>query len=96
MIRKKADFVLMMCRYWSLKREARRGAPLLKRLHLEPWTASAGSRAQSEEEKVMKLEVGHLSRFTLGGEWGFDDIGVLATATLTQRSRECPGIDRVE
>lgn len=39
-IRKKVDFVHMVCRYWSLKREARRGAPLLKRLHLEPWAGS--------------------------------------------------------
>ncbi|KAJ7281986.1 bromodomain and PHD finger-containing protein 3, partial [Mycena rebaudengoi] len=56
-IRKKPDFVTMMCKYWSLKREARRGAPLLKRLHLEPWTASNGGRMQGEEEKVMKLEL---------------------------------------
>ncbi|KAJ7876249.1 hypothetical protein B0H13DRAFT_1893737 [Mycena leptocephala] len=55
-IRKKPDFVALMCRYWSLKREARRGAPLLKRLHLEPWTASTGAKMQGEEEKVMKLE----------------------------------------
>jgi NuA3 HAT complex component NTO1 len=34
-VRKKRDFVLSVCKYWSLKREARRGAPLLKRLHLE-------------------------------------------------------------
>jgi NuA3 HAT complex component NTO1 len=42
-IRKKGGFVEKLCRYWSLKREARRGAPLLKRLHLEvslhPWTS---------------------------------------------------------
>lgn len=57
-IRKKNEFVWMMCRYWSLKREARRGAPLLKRLHLEPWTAaSSGGQGQSEEDKAMKLEV---------------------------------------
>ena len=30
--RKKIDFARMLCQYWSLKREARRGAPLLKRL----------------------------------------------------------------
>jgi NuA3 HAT complex component NTO1 len=33
--RKARDCVERICRYWSLKREARRGAPLLKRLHLE-------------------------------------------------------------
>jgi hypothetical protein len=33
--RKKPQVVLSICKYWSLKREARRGAPLLKRLHLE-------------------------------------------------------------
>jgi NuA3 HAT complex component NTO1 len=34
-IRKRQGLVERVCRYWSLKREARRGAPLLKRLHLE-------------------------------------------------------------
>lgn len=34
-LRKKPQVVEKICRYWSLKREARRGAPLLKRLHLE-------------------------------------------------------------
>ena len=56
-IRQKEKFVLMMCKYWSLKREARRGAPLLKRLHLEPWTANYGSRQHSDEDKDIKLEV---------------------------------------
>lgn len=56
-VRKKPEFIYMMCKYWSLKREARRGAPLLKRLHLEPWTASSGSKVQTDEEKAMKLEV---------------------------------------
>jgi NuA3 HAT complex component NTO1 len=55
--RKKIDFARMLCRYWSLKREARRGAPLLKRLHLEPWTASAGAKVQTEEDRLMRLDV---------------------------------------
>lgn len=56
-IRKKVDFVHLVCRYWSLKREGRRGAPLLKRLHLEPWTAGAVGKVLTEEEIAMKLEV---------------------------------------
>lgn len=58
-VRKKTEFVETVCRYWSLKREARRGAPLLKRLHLEPWTGgSNGMNARtSDEDKAIKLEV---------------------------------------
>lgn len=54
-VRHKREFVVLVCKYWSLKREARRGAPLLKRLHLEPWTASASGRHQSDEDKAFKL-----------------------------------------
>ncbi|CAG8524343.1 19252_t:CDS:10, partial [Racocetra fulgida] len=53
-LRKKPEMIATICKYWSLKRESRRGAPLLKRLHLEPWTASASAHKQSEEEKMAK------------------------------------------
>lgn len=58
-IRKKVDFVHLICRYWSLKREARRGAPLLKRLHLSPWSAGATGKTQTEEELAVKLDVSY-------------------------------------
>ncbi|EJU03785.1 hypothetical protein DACRYDRAFT_64824, partial [Dacryopinax primogenitus] len=53
---KKRDFLALVCKYWSLKREARRGAPLLKRLHLEPWTASSTNRHKTDEQKARQLK----------------------------------------
>ncbi|KAK4225555.1 hypothetical protein QBC38DRAFT_256582 [Podospora fimiseda] len=40
-IRKRKEFVADACRYWTLKREARRGAALLKRLQLQMETFSS-------------------------------------------------------
>jgi NuA3 HAT complex component NTO1 len=40
-IRKRKDFIGEACRYWTLKREARRGAALLKRLQLQMETFSS-------------------------------------------------------
>ncbi|KAI9806014.1 MAG: nuA3 HAT complex component nto1 [Piccolia ochrophora] len=40
-IRKKKDYAAEACKYWTLKREARRGAALLKRLQLQMETFSS-------------------------------------------------------
>jgi hypothetical protein len=82
-IRKKQEFIQQMCRYWSLKREVRRGAPLLKRLHLEPWTANAGMKQLTEEEQLMRLDVSlfHLCSLTsiliMGLSSNFNDCGMI-------------------
>ncbi|KIK79267.1 hypothetical protein PAXRUDRAFT_161733 [Paxillus rubicundulus Ve08.2h10] len=86
-VRKKPEFVYMVCKYWSLKREARRGAPLLKRLHLEPWTASNMGKTQTEEEKTFKL--GHLKRVQ-------KDLKTLRELTLLCRKRESRKLAQVE
>lgn len=41
MIRKRKDFAAEACKYWTLKRESRRGAALLKRLQLQMETFSS-------------------------------------------------------
>ncbi|KAJ1978761.1 hypothetical protein H4R35_001777 [Dimargaris xerosporica] len=61
-IRLKANFVQEVARYWSLKRQSRRGAPLIKRLHLEPWTASASQQKAAEMESDRQYAVLRLVR----------------------------------
>lgn len=53
--RQKALFVRLVCRYWSLKRESRRGAPLLKRLHLEVRMAYVSSYQAVRELTITSL-----------------------------------------
>lgn len=55
--KKKNDLIINIAKYWALKKESRRGATLLKRLHLEPWTANASASKEEDEMKVQKYEV---------------------------------------
>ncbi|PCH36434.1 hypothetical protein WOLCODRAFT_134245 [Wolfiporia cocos MD-104 SS10] len=86
-IRQKREFVLLLCKYWSLKREARRGAAFLKRLHLEPWTASSGNRQQTDEEKAIKL------RYMKSLRKDLESVRMIAEMC---RKRESHKLDRAE
>lgn len=54
--KRKKETLSAICRFWSLKRESRRGAGFLKRLHLEPWTAKAQRGNDNSEIGAKKLE----------------------------------------
>lgn len=53
-LKKRQQVVTAVAHYWSLKRESRRGAPLLKRLHLEPWTAHKEGDDLATKKRVKK------------------------------------------
>jgi len=58
-IRRKTAFIAEMCKYWSLKRESRRGASLLKRLQiaLEGETARKYTREQAERRLQFAVDL---------------------------------------
>ncbi len=55
--KKRSDLLINIAKYWSLKKESRKGAMLLKRLHLEPWTANATASKEDDEIKAQKYQV---------------------------------------
>ena len=55
--KKRSDLLVNISKYWSLKKESRRGAMLLKRLHLEPWTANATASKEDDAVKAQKYQV---------------------------------------
>lgn len=55
-MRRKPQTVHQIVRYWSLKRQQMRGAPLLKRLHIEPWTVGNFVDERTHALKLAKLQ----------------------------------------
>lgn len=49
--------IIDICRYWALKRQSKRGVPLLKRLLVEPWTNETPSKSIDENTKIEKYKV---------------------------------------
>lgn len=87
-IRKRKEFVEKACRYWTLKREARRGAALLKRLQLQLESFSsmeitrrhfAGMGAAGRPRLIRRIEFAEMLQ---------KDMGHLAELCTQTRERE--------
>ncbi|KAF4554166.1 PHD-zinc-finger like domain-containing protein [Elsinoe fawcettii] len=75
-LRKRKDFVAEACKYWTLKREARRGAALLKRLQLQLESSSSmeitrrnfvGMGAAGRPRLVRRIEFAELLKHDIVG-----------------------------
>ena len=55
-IQKKVQFVATVCKYWSLKRQNRRGTPLLKRLHVQSHSARSAVVADLTPEELSQKQ----------------------------------------
>lgn len=69
-LRQKKQIITSICRYWSLKRESRRGAPLLKRLHLEVSLTDGFLKRRWRLMQTVMYSLGrHLPRNTNRVKW---------------------------
>lgn len=87
--RKRKDFLSEVCRYWTLKREARRGAALLKRLQLQMETFSSMELTRRDFASMGptgKARLGRRIDFARGIIRDLEQLKVLAEE-VTQRER---------
>jgi len=87
-VRKKKDYVAEVCKYWTLKREARRGAPLLKRLQLQMDSFSSGDVTRRDYVAQGAAGRSRLERRIEFGERLLQDLGRLREMTELIRERE--------
>jgi NuA3 HAT complex component NTO1 len=87
-VRKKKDYVAEVCKYWTLKREARRGAPLLKRLQLQMDSFSSGDVTRRDYVAQGAAGRSRLERRIEFGERLLQDLGRLREITELIKERE--------
>ncbi|KAF2209661.1 hypothetical protein CERZMDRAFT_46510 [Cercospora zeae-maydis SCOH1-5] len=95
-IRKKKEFVEKVCRYWTLKREARRGAALLKRLQLQLEGFSSMEVTRRSFAGMGAAGGPRLQRRIDFAEMLEKDIGFLKDLTAKVRQREELRLKEVE
>lgn len=87
-IRRKKEFVTDICRYWTLKRESRRGAALLKRLQLQMDTFSSMEITRRDYVSMGAVGRGRLERRIQFAELLLDDMQKLHQLTEMVKERE--------
>ena len=87
-VRKKKDFVAEVCKYWTMKREARRGAPLLKRLQLQMDSFSSGDVTRRDYVAQGAKGRSRLERRIEFGERLLRDLSQLRDITALIKERE--------
>lgn len=87
-VRKKKDFVAEVCKYWTMKREARRGAPLLKRLQLQMDSFSSGDVTRRDYVAQGTTGRSRLARRIDFGERLLQDVARLRDLTALIKERE--------
>ena len=87
-VRKKKDFVAEVCKYWTMKREARRGAPLLKRLQLQMDSFSSGDVTRRDYVAQGATGRARLERRIDFGERLLRDLSRLRELTALIKQRE--------
>ncbi|KAK2593141.1 hypothetical protein QQS21_009151 [Conoideocrella luteorostrata] len=94
--RKRKDFLSEACRYWTLKREARRGAGLLKRLQLQMETFSSMELTRRDFSTMGPNGKARLARRIEFAETVLKDLGQLKDLAERIVQREQIKADAVE
>lgn len=95
-IRKRKDFAAEACRYWTLKREARRGAALLKRLQLQMETFTSMEMTRRNFASMGPLGRPRLDRRIEFSRTLLDDLEILLTLNRELVEREAEKLKRAE
>jgi NuA3 HAT complex component NTO1 len=94
-IRKRKDYVAECCRYWTLKRESRRGAALLKRLQMQMDTFTSMELTRRDFASMGPTGLSKLASRVEFGAQLVDDLGRLMELSDAVVQREQAKLDAV-